>query len=91
MSSSGDDIPTPPSPTSSVSSLPSETSSYRAPLSASFDDISIDGTSVENNGAPTSPDEVSDESKESALKLKSEANALFGRVSCARALSLGSQ
>lgn len=47
---------------------------------SSFDEISLDGTSVVQDGAPTSVDEVSQETKESALKLKSEANALFGRA-----------
>ena len=50
-----DSLPTPPSPTASTSSLPSDFGSitsadgrgdFRAPLSDSFSDVSIDGESV---------------------------------------------
>jgi hypothetical protein len=74
----------PPSPSSSTASLPSDVSSFRAPLDQSFDDISLDGTSVQGGddaAGPASPSDVSDEQRASALQLKSEANALFGRAS----------
>ncbi|KAI5480161.1 protein phosphatase 5, partial [Pseudohyphozyma bogoriensis] len=58
----------------------SASSEYVAPLSGHAPDPSIDGTSVDGEGGALRaerPEDVSDEEKAAALKIKSEANALF--------------
>ncbi|KAK4054960.1 Palmitoyl-protein thioesterase 1 [Microbotryomycetes sp. JL221] len=74
-----DDVTSSSSDSSSLSS--DATSEYVAPLSGKVaPEPSIDGTSVQGGQdgvRPDSLDEVSDEDKQNALRIKSEANALF--------------
>ena len=67
-------------PSSPTSSATSATSAFAAPLGETFSEISIDGSSVcSSNGGlrPERLEDVTEEDKAEALRLKAVANKLF--------------